>query len=227
MKIFLMVLLYILIGLIAFSGLYFGADFLLSRISANTESTSGLPKDIQIYVLSNDVHTDLVFPIRNEKMDWSTVFALDNTLSKDTSQQWVSIGWGDKGFYLNTPEWKDLKASTALVAALGIGETALHVTYYRTLQEDKLCFKVMIDANQYQILTEYVLSSLDRDTSNKAILIQTTAHYGGDDAFYEAKGAYNLFFSCNTWTNKGLKEANLPSGIWTVFDKGILRHYGL
>jgi len=114
---------------------------------------------------------------------------------------------------------------TALIAGLGIGETALHITYYKNMVEDDLCYKIQIDTNQYNAIKDYVLEALDKDENGKPILIKTNAQYGDDDAFYEAKGAYNLFYSCNTWSNVALKKANMPSAVWTVFDTGILRHY--
>lgn len=225
MKKVMMALLYVFIGLIVFAVLYFATDSVLSRISANKPDKERKPKNITVYVLSNDVHTDIVLPIRNELQDWTEVFPIENNKGKDLNQQYVSIGWGDKGFYLNTPEWKDLTLKTALVAGLGIGETALHVTYYKQMVENDLCYKVQIDSNQYNVLKNYILNSLDMDKDGKPILIETNAQYGPDDAFYEAKGAYSLFYSCNTWSNAALKKANMPSGVWTVFDKGILRHY--
>src|SRR5690606_535047 len=225
MKKVMMSLLYVFIGLIVFAGLYFASDYILSRIPASNADGKGEKKDITVYVLSNDVHTDIVLPIRNELQDWTEVFPIENSKGKDMNQQYVSIGWGDKGFYLNTPEWKDLTLKTALVAGLGIGETALHVTYYKRMEENDLCYKVQIDSNQYNVLKSYILNSLDMGEDGKPILIETNAQYGPDDAFYEAKGAYSLFYSCNTWSNAALKKANMPSGVWTVFDKGILRHY--
>ena len=225
MKKIMMALLYVFIGLIVFAVLYFATDSVLSRISADKPDKEGKPKNITVYVLSNDVHTDIVLPIRNELQDWAEVFPIENNKGKDLNHQYVSIGWGDKGFYLNTPEWKDLTLKTALVAGLGIGETALHVTYYKQMVENDLCYKVQIDSNQYNVLKNYILNSLDMDKDGKPILIETNAQYGPDDAFYEAKGAYSLFYSCNTWSNAALKKANMPSGVWTVFDKGILRHY--
>ena len=55
--------------------------------------------------------------------------------------------------------------------------------------------------------------------------IETDAVYGNHDIFYEAKGSYNLFYTCNTWTNSALKAANQKASLWTVYDKGILYHY--
>jgi len=218
------ILLYIFTGLIAFIALYFAADFVLSRIPSN-QAKNNQPKTITAYILSNGVHTDIVLPIKNELQDWTEIFPIENTRGKSDQHQFISIGWGDKGFYLNTPEWKDLTLKTALVAGLGIGESALHVTYYRNMKEDELCYKVQIDSSQFENLKTYILNALDKDQDGQPILVETNAQYGEDDAFYEAKGSYNLFFSCNTWANVALKKANMPSGIWTVFDKGILRHY--
>ena len=225
MRRILMILLYILLGLIVFAGLYFASDAILSRIPA-TAAIKQLPKKYQVYLLSNDVHTDVVFPVVSDQIDWRSIFPSKDIKSKDSTYRYVGIGWGDKGFYLNTPEWKDLTAKTALVAALGIGETALHVTYLRNVEEGELCYAYSVDSIQYAQLINHVKSSLDLDESNNPIYINTTAQYGDSDAFYEAKGAYSMFYSCNTWTNQALKRANMPAGVWTVFDKGILRHYG-
>lgn len=214
----------VIFGLIGIVLLYFLVESILSRIPAS-QAVHNLPKNIKVYVLSNDVHTDLVFPIRQQQMDWPTLFPLSNNLGQDTSFQYIAIGWGDKGFYLNTPEWKDLKVSTAVVAATGMGETALHVTYHKDMKLSELCYEYMIDSLQYQALIDYVQASLDRDAAGNAIVIQTKAQYGQDDAFYEAKGAYSMFHSCNTWTNTALKKADMPAGLWAAFDKGILSHY--
>ena len=81
------------------------------------------------------------------------------------------------------------------------------------------------DSLQFVRLKDYVLNSRDLDEGGNSIVIQTSAQYGHTDAFYEARGAYSMFHSCNTWANKGLKVAHMPSAVWTVFDKGILRHY--
>ncbi|TDS13996.1 TIGR02117 family protein [Sphingobacterium paludis] len=216
---------YFLLGIILFVVLYFSADFLLSRIPATRAPMAYADNGVKVFLLSNGVHTDIVLPIQHKGMDWSEVFPYANTKGRDTIQNWIAIGWGDKGFYLHTPEWKDLKLKTALVAGLGIGESALHVTYYKALEEDTYCRATKITEAQYQRLIDYVMQSLEKDAQGRAMLITTEAQYNEHDAFYEAMGAYNMLFSCNTWTNNALKYANMPAGIWTVFDKGILRHY--
>jgi hypothetical protein len=49
--------------------------------------------------------------------------------------------------------------------------------------------------------------------------------YGDNDAFYEAIGSYNLFKTCNTWTNNALKSCGQKACFWTPFESGIFYQY--
>ena len=214
---------YIILGFLGFCVLYIVAEYILSRIPVSGRETIS-DRTVQVYVKSNGVHTDIILPVIHEEMDWTHLFPYTNTVGKKSGYQYVGIGWGDKGFYLDTPEWKDLKASTALVAAFGLGESAIHVTYYNFMQENELCFGYKISPQQYKELVKYIRDSLDWK-DGRTVLVDTDAQYDDSDAFYEAKGSYSLFYSCNTWTNTALKHAGMPAGIWAILDKGILSHY--
>lgn len=209
---------------LAFILVYIIAEFTLSRIAVNKDQTP-FPKDYTIYLLSNGVHTDIVLPIHTSTIHWMDIFPINHTIAADSTVQYIAIGWGDKGFYLETPEWSQLKPRVAFNAVTGLGDAALHITYYKTMSEGDKCVKVAISEAQYQALVQYVLESLDLDSDGKSILIQTTAQYGNFDAFYEAKGSYHLFHTCNTWTNNALKAANMKACLWNTFDKGIFYHY--
>lgn len=78
--------------------------------------------------------------------------------------------------------------------------------------------KVEIYENQYRILIQHVVESLETGVDKKAIYINTTAQYGDSDAFYEALGSYSMFYSCNTWTNDGLKKPiyHLVFGLYLI-----------
>lgn len=52
-------------------------------------------------------------------MDWSQKIPFSQTKGKSTDFNYIAFGWGDKGFYLDTPTWADLKFSTAFKAAFG------------------------------------------------------------------------------------------------------------
>jgi uncharacterized protein (TIGR02117 family) len=214
---------YTLLTLIAFVLIYLGAAWGLSRITVKAENNT--QPDIAIYLKSNGVHTDVVVPVRTETKDWTSRIAYKNTRSGDTTLSYIAFGWGDKGFYLETPTWADLKASTAFKAAFGLSTSAMHTTFYNDLSEGEYCIKLGVSKEQYQRLVAFIEKSLQNDPSGNTIAIGTDARYGNDDAFYEAKGNYNLFHTCNTWTNDALKAAGQKACWWTPFDKGIFYQY--
>lgn len=217
------ILLRIILGLILFVALYAIAAFTLPRIAVSAEP--GTSNDVTIYILTNGVHTDIVIPVKNEEMDWSRQVKFENTVSKDTTANFAAFGWGDKGFYLNTPTWSQLKFSVAFKAAFALSTSAIHATYYKNLQEGESCKKITISKAQYTRLIAYITKSFQTDRSGHYINIKTNANYGNNDAFYEANGRYNLFYTCNTWANNALKACGQKASLWTPFDWGIFNQY--
>ena len=208
-----------LLGLVLLYGL---AVVVMPLISVN--STKSQPEEITIYILTNGVHTDIVCPIESEIINWNEIVPFENTLSQRNDFEYVAFGWGDKGFYLDTPTWADLKFSTAFKATFWLGDSAMHVTFYNNLKEGEDCKKIVISKENYKLLVDYIKNSFDYQ-NNKIILIPTDMVYGTNDAFYDAKRSYNLFFTCNTWANNALKQTNQKAAFWTATDKGIFRHY--
>lgn len=185
----------------------------------------GQKKEIPIYIYTNGVHTDIVMPVKNDLQDWSRKIPFANTRSKKTDYRYIGIGWGDKGFYLDTPTWADLKFSTAIKAAFWLSDSAMHCTYYNTMKEGDDCKMIMISRNQYQNLVKFVEDKFDRDQNRNFMLIPTNAVYGDNDAFYDAKGTYSFLYTCNTWSNNALKAAGQKAALWTPSDFGIFQHY--
>ncbi|MGR3854217.1 TIGR02117 family protein [Chryseobacterium indologenes] len=185
----------------------------------------GQKKEIPIYIYTNGVHTDIVMPVKNDLQDWSRKIPFANTKSKKTDYQYIGIGWGDKGFYLDTPTWADLKFSTAIKAAFWLSDSAMHCTYYNTMKEGDDCKMIMISRNQYLNLVKFVEDKFDRDQNGNFMLIPTDAVYGDNDAFYDAKGTYSFLYTCNTWSNNALKAAGQKAALWTPSDFGIFQHY--
>ncbi|RLJ31651.1 uncharacterized protein (TIGR02117 family) [Chryseobacterium sp. 7] len=185
----------------------------------------GQKKEIPIYIYTNGVHTDIVMPVRNDLQDWSQKIPFANTKSKKTDYQYIGVGWGDKGFYLDTPTWADLKFSTAVKAAFWLSDSAMHCTYYNTMKEGDDCKMIIISRSQYKSLVKYVEDKFDRDQNGNFILIPTNAVYSDNDAFYDAKGTYSFLYTCNTWSNNALKAAGQKAALWTPSDFGIFQHY--
>nr|WP_241612125.1 TIGR02117 family protein [Chryseobacterium sp. SSA4.19] len=211
----------ILVGIII---LYAALGYLLPFIEVPAKD-DGHKKEIPVFIYTNGVHTDIVMPVKNDIQDWSVKIPFTNVKSRKTDYSYVGIGWGDKGFYLDTPTWADLKFSTAFKAAFWLSKSAMHCTYYRTMKEGDDCKMIMISRNEYKKLVEFVEKKFDRDAKGHFMLIPTNAVYGDNDAFYDAKGTYSFLYTCNTWTNDALKAACQKAAFWTPTDYGIFLHY--
>lgn len=224
MKKMLLIIIKIIGFIIGVVFLYIILGLLIPYIPVKAKKTDE-PKTIELYILTNGVHTDLVVPVKTKYVDWSEKLPFENTKGKQTDLNYISFGWGDKGFYLDTPTWAQLKPSTAFKAAFWLGESAMHCTYYKKMQLGDDCKKMMITKQQYQNLIKFIDDRFDKDASGKYILIKTDAVYGNNDAFYDAKGSYNFTYTCNTWANNGLKAAGQKAALWTPTDFGIFQHY--
>ncbi|MDQ1095324.1 MULTISPECIES: TIGR02117 family protein [Chryseobacterium] len=224
MKKVLILILKVLAGIVGIVVLYVILALALPYIEVRAKD-DGNPKVVPVYIYTNGVHTDIVMPVKNELQDWSAIIPYSNTKSKKDDYSYIGIGWGDKGFYLDTPTWADLKFSTAFKAAFWLSESAMHCTYYKTMKEGADCKKIMISKEQYKALIHFVEDKFDRDKNGNFMYVPTNAVYGDSDAFYDAKGTYSFAYTCNTWTNNALKAAGQKAALWTASDLGIFQHY--
>jgi uncharacterized protein (TIGR02117 family) len=171
-----------------------------------------------VYLLSNGVHTDIVLPLDSSQ----NYFVQSIKPPSNQAYRYMAIGWGDKGFYLNTPTWADLTFSTAFKALFGLGGSAMHCTWYTEMIEGEKCKAIRLNEIQYQLLCNRIETQFKRNQKEPIPIEGYT--YGNHDRFFEAKGRYSFFYSCNTWTNSVLKEGQVSTAIWTLYPKPLFHH---
>jgi uncharacterized protein (TIGR02117 family) len=201
--------------------LYFLVAEIFSGIIVNKNRDQ--PKEMAIYIATNGFHTDIIVPVKTETVDWSQKIKFSDTKGKDSNQGFVAVGWGNRDFFINIPSWAEVKLSIAVKAVLGIGPCAMHATYYKSVYEDESCRKIELSKSQYIDLSDFIESYFVKDSLGNFVNIPTPNTYGNNDAFYEAKGRFTPFFTCNTWTNSALKSSGLRSCLWTPFQSGIFK----
>jgi uncharacterized protein (TIGR02117 family) len=211
---------FILVYALGVSSIYLIVAVVLSIIPVKNKQTN--EGKIDIYLYTNGVHLDLVFPVRNEVKDWSYVLHMDERILPYA--KYVSFGWGDKNFYIDVPTWSELTLNTALNAVFKKSESAIHVDFFQSVPTANNTRSISVSIEQYQELVDYVEAGFQYSSDSIPLLIRGLS-YHNYDLFYEANGSYSLFFTCNTWTNKALKEAGLKACLWTPFDRGTLFHY--
>lgn len=200
-----------LLGLLMMLLLYFLAAFLLSVISTGVEP-SDCSQTEEIYLSSNGIHLDIILE-NNELLD-----SLSSQLVGFERANYIAFGWGDRGFYLETPTWNDLKVSTVANALFLESESVMHVTAYSRLYPSFK--KVKLCNEQKKKLLRYIIHSFELN-DHKVQEIKG-AGYSSNDKFYIAKGSYNGTNTCNEWVNRGFKKASIRTAIWSPFDKGII-----
>ena len=114
--------------------------------------------------------------------------------------------------------------SNALGALSGLNRTLIHVTYYPfEPRENSHVVKFLVTPEQYRSLTKSLLAGFQQENGQPILL--KGVHHQSNDAFYEAKGHYHLFNTCNTWLNDKLVESGLKGVYWTPFSSPLLEQY--
>ena len=187
----------------------------LSYITINSNEDNTIKNDI-FYISTNGVHLNIIIPKNklNEK--------LEKGLKSNNQESFISFGWGDRDFYLNTPTWRDLTFKNATKALFYTGSTLIHVTRYNKIQEDWI--PINVSENQLKKLNNYIIQSFKYDVNGDVKLLKNKG-YGYNDDFYEAIGSYSCLKTCNTWVNSALKESDLKSCLWTPYDFTIINMY--
>lgn len=176
----------------------------------------------RIYVRTNGVHTDLCVELEKSNYNWWT-FIDSNDFPQDDFK-WMAIGWGDEAFYTQTKTWDDLKVSTTMSSFLQVTGGALHVELLA--QEPSVndrCVQVQVTDQGYEQMLDYIRGSFKISDSKPVIIDDFT--YFGTDRFYKSKQQYHLFENCNSWTNKGLKEAGVRTMAWAVFPQSLIIYH--
>ena len=199
---------------------YLLAAFTLGSIVLTPEDAAG--DDITVYLITNGIHTDLALPLKNDTFDWTTIINPGDSYAASSDWGYAAFGWGDRGFYVETPHWRDLKISTALNAASGLGDSIIHVTYYPTLWESAHSIAISMPRAHYRRLAE---SIRDQFALHDGRAVVAASAYGDNDTFYAAHGQYSLFHTCNSWVNHRLSDAGLKHVLWTPFAHSLMQAY--
>ena len=196
-------------------GLYLAAAGILSEMPVNSDWREP-DQGITIFVQTNGVHTGIVMPASAGGMDWRDRIRAADLLDPKGAGAWLSFGWGDRGFYVETPTWQDAKLSTIAHALIGGGPTVMHVDHMNRFTADANWRPLRLRPDEYRRLATYVAASF-------ANFRPTARGYGARDLFYPAKGHYSAIWTCNAWTGDALRTAGVMVGRWTPFAGGVMR----
>jgi len=194
--------------------LYGLAALILSLISTRPDKVDCEEKK-EIYLFTNGMHVDLMIP--KKLLDSSRV----SRLNAPAATSFVAFGWGDKDFYVKTPTWDDFHLGITLKALFWGSESAMHLTYHT--QQRTHWKKLALCEPQFKALTTYIWSSFETNEQGGFHQIPDSG-YTSTDTFFEARGSYSIFNTCNNWLNRALKKAKVKTAVWSPFGFGVMRY---
>lgn len=175
---------------------------------------------VTIYVNTNGVHTGIGMPMVNEAMDWRPLAPAAH-LAAPIAADYLFVGYGHRDFYLNTPSWAELSLATALNAAVGSGETLVHVDHVSGPGEGAEQKALTLSPEEYRRLVAFVRASFRTDGAGRTMPVIGRG-YGPHDMFYEANGSYSFWLTCNEWTGRALRAAGVRMGMWTPVEQSVM-----
>lgn len=187
----------------------------LPRNSAWREPATG---DVVIGVETNGVHTALVLPLVTPTKDWRKNFPLTDIKRPDRPYTHISISWGERAVFLDTPTWWDLSPRTVLRVLTVGGEGLAHIAYYVRPTASPQLRPIRLRASEY----ERLVASIEAHLETKRPL-ERHAGYGAADVFYDAPGVYTAVNTCNQWTSNRLADAGVRTGRWTPAAGGVMK----
>lgn len=177
----------------------------------------------QILLVGDVIHTDIALPADPDVLE-RFAFLQDDGLPLDApGLRWILAGWGSRTFYVETPEWADLRLGPTL-RALTLDRSALHLELAGEIDPaaDNVQ-RIHLDEDTFERVLDDVMATLDPDSEGNAQLIEAASH-GDFDHFYEAEGAFNAIVAgCNQWVGQILRTAGLRTGWWTPLPPNLLR----
>ncbi|WEZ83540.1 TIGR02117 family protein [Rhizobium sp. 32-5/1] len=166
----------------------------------------------EILVLSNPIHTDIAIPVDADLLARFGFLATGGLAIDEPGVFYLVFGWGGRAFYIETPEWAQLKPMPVL-KALTLDRSVMHVERAGAIDRTHPAVTPLaVDEKGYAHLLQFIEESFAQE--NGAPVPIPGVAYGKNDVFFEARGHFNAFAGCNTWTSAALRQVGLTTGWW-------------
>ncbi len=172
----------------------------------------GAPRTHAIQVASNGWHTAIVVPapaladtgLLPEAEDFSGAAFLE-------------FGWGDRVYYPAKEKTIGMTLAAALVPTPAVMHMAGLAAAPRDSGSSREVVAVPLTEARFLNLVEALAAEFERPAGGRAASVSRGLYPGS--SFYNARGEFHLFNTCNTWTARMLRAAGVaisPSGIVTA-----------
>lgn len=181
---------------------------------------------VTIYVSGDGFHTNLTIPVQTEAFQWGAQLPLSQLGQEQREDyQYLSLGWGDRQFYLNEPHRQALDLDIALRALLIPTDTVVHVQGHTALPQAKGSYRieaVQLSEAGYLRLVDYLVATFATNRQGQPILIRQSHRRAS--SFYAAMEHYGFWRTCNDWLAEALRQAGARTPLWSGLAGSVFQH---
>ncbi|MEG4916449.1 MULTISPECIES: TIGR02117 family protein [unclassified Microcoleus] len=178
---------------------------------------------ISLYISNQGIHTEIIVPVKNESFDWNQYLRLTEIGRDATSDyQYLSFGWGDRAFMLETPTSGSINPVTAFKALFLPTPSTVQVQGYRVWPQNKETKCVKLSGSNYLNIVNFIKNSFQLDAGGNKLKISYGYH--NSDSFYEANRSYSILRTCNDWTAEALQKADVNTPLWSTLSSAVMFH---
>jgi uncharacterized protein (TIGR02117 family) len=180
------------------------------------------PKTTEVLLVGGVIHYDFLLPLNDvtrAQFDWLA----DTGVNMDHPRaEWVVIGWGARDFYTATGSYTDLRARTIWRGLTG-DSSVMRVDLAGDLSDAVDPLTVAFSDAQYAAFLDQIEDSFAQGAGTVPLEI---VGLSGFDRFFEAKGRFTFFNTCNVWVGQTLRAAGVEFGMWTPLPTSVsLSHF--
>ena len=159
------------------------------------------------------IHHDFLIPLSPETRAHFAYAETAGVPIFNPAAEWLVLGWGAEGFYTTAGTYSDITAGAVLRSVWGEPEVIRLDEAGNVQGVPGLTFMTLSEP-QFAALLLAIDASFQQDQTAAPIPLPYDG-FTATDAFFAARGDFNLFHTCNAWLGETLRAAGVPFGIWT------------
>lgn len=180
--------------------------------------------EFKVCIEDTGLHINIIVSVKNRVFDWGNYLPLKSIgTDQATNYQYLSFGWGDRDFYMQTPTWEDIKLDLTFKALFLPTPSVMYVQRYQVIPANLKIKCVKVNRSDYLQLMKFINATFQGDTETGKVRIGNGHRSNG--GFYAANGSYSILRNCNSWVAEGLRKADINTPVWDTLSSAIWWHF--
>lgn len=161
-----------------------------------------------IILVQGPIHYDILLPLDDDTRATFDFLSEAGVRIDAFNGAWLSVGWGSEAFYTTAGSYSDITLGAVMKAVTG-DNSVLRFEVYGPVPIHRDLHRISLSEAQLEVLRAKI-----RNQVRSSVPLSITG-FSNADAFFPAKGRFNIFQTCNVWVGDMLAGAGLEIGIWT------------